>query len=150
MRTDSCESCFINDILLICVAFKKVHFRFGLEDTDIQFNFRNIFRYLSLFPIRIVNNFLLYFTFNPRSLLIAELEKHGSGSTTINDNKIRFPEVHLFVPIRLTGKLEFSLFLFYTNQCIFSDGPPLVRLLEKPVVLLLILGSGFGSIRLKM
>ena len=147
---DSCEYRLMNDILIIGVAFKKVHFIFGLEAPDIQFNFRNIFRYLSLFPIRLVKTILLYFTFSPRSLMISELEKHGSKSTTINDNKIRFPEVRLFVPIRLTRKLAFVLFLFYTNQCLFSDGPPLVRLLEKPVGILCLLVSVFGSSRLKI
>ena len=80
-----------------------------------------------------MDEFELYFTFNPRSLLIAELEKHGSGSTTINDNKIRFSEVRLSVPIGLTGNLAFALFLFYPNQCILLVGPPVYRIVGKSV-----------------
>ena len=56
MRLDSCEDRFMTDSLLVGVSFEQVHFRFGLETSDVQFKFMDIFRYLSLFPIRFVEN----------------------------------------------------------------------------------------------
>ena len=61
----SCKDRFITDSFLIGVAFKRVHFQFGLESPNVQFNFRNIFHSLSLYLIRLVENFAFYFLFNP-------------------------------------------------------------------------------------
>ena len=97
----------MTDSLLVGVVFKRVNFRFGLEAPDVQFNFRNIFRSLSLFMIRLVEFFSFYFPFNPRFLWIVELEKHGSGDATITDNKIHFSAVITSGPIRLTGNFNF-------------------------------------------
>ena len=59
-----CEACLMTYILLECVEFKQVHFRFGLEASGVQVEFRIIFRSLSLFMIRIVEEFLFSFIFN--------------------------------------------------------------------------------------
>ena len=45
----SCEYDLIVNSLLEGVAIKRVHFRFGLEVSDIQIRFRSIFRSLYLF-----------------------------------------------------------------------------------------------------
>ena len=37
-----------------------------------------------------MEQFTLYFPFKPRPMYIFELEKRGSGATTITENKIRF------------------------------------------------------------
>ena len=63
-----CEFRFMNDILLEDVAFKKVDFLFGLEDSNVQVKFKSLFCSLSLIPVRIVNKFLLSLSFIPRSL----------------------------------------------------------------------------------
>ena len=46
--------------LLEDVAFKRVCFLFGLEDSDVQVVFRSIFRSLYLFPIRLVEKFIIF------------------------------------------------------------------------------------------
>ena len=51
----SCEAGSAIDSLLKGEAFKRVRFRFGLEDSDVQVGFRSIFCYLSLFMIRLVD-----------------------------------------------------------------------------------------------
>ena len=86
----SCESRFTTDILLVDVAFKRVHSRFELEAPDVQFNCINILCSLSLSPIRIVEKFSFSFPFSPRLLYIFELTKNGSRAAIITDNKIRF------------------------------------------------------------
>ena len=141
---DSWEDRFTTNSLLVGVAFEQVHFRFGLEPPDVQFNFINIFLSLSIFPIRPVEKFALYFTFNPRSLYIVESEKNGSRATKKHDNKTRFSAALFSGPIRLTGKFAFELFNFYLNQCRFSGGPPLGGILANPVGLSRLLEAGLN------
>ena len=129
--------------LLISVAFKQAHFRFGLKASYVQFNFRNIFLSLSLFQIRLVEKISLYFPFNPILLYIVELEQNGSGSATITDNKTLFSDVHSPGPIRLTGKFAFVLFPFYPNQCRLSGGPPLGGLFANNVGFSRLFEAGF-------
>ena len=57
-----CESCFRTNSLLVGVALERVHFRFGLESSNVKFKFRNLLRSLSLFPIRLVE--ILYSRFH--------------------------------------------------------------------------------------
>ena len=57
----SCESGFMIYILLGGVTLKRVLFRFWLEDFDIQVEFRNILRSLSLFTIRLADEFEISF-----------------------------------------------------------------------------------------
>ena len=47
--------------LLKFVAFKRVHFIYILEAPDVQVEFIILFRYLSLFLIRVVDEFSIYF-----------------------------------------------------------------------------------------
>ena len=129
--------------LLIGVEFERVHFRFGLEASDFQFKLISIFFSLSLFPIRLVENFALSFSFIARLLYIVQLEKNVSVSALITDNKIRFSEVCSSGPIRLTGKFASVLFNFYPNLCILLVEPPLGGLLENPVDISFLLYSGF-------
>ena len=118
------ESRFMTNIPLVGVAFEQVHFRFGWGVLDVQFNFINISYSLSLFLIRLVDNFSISFPFEHISLYIAELARIGSESATITDNKIRFSEVCSYGPIRLTVKYTFMLFSFYPNQCRLLGGTP--------------------------
>ena len=50
------------------VALKRFHFRFVLEASDVQVEFRSFFRSLSLFTIKHMDVLKFYPTFNPRSL----------------------------------------------------------------------------------
>ena len=109
----SCEDGFIIDSLLEVMAFKLVQFRFSLEASDVQFKFRGLICSIYLLPIRLVDFFHSLSYFFPGSLFIVELaltvlkNKSGSDAATITNNKIRFSEVCLSSPIRLTVKLFF-------------------------------------------
>ena len=155
-RLYSCETRFINNSLLEDVAFKQVHFRFGLEASDIQIKFRILFRSLSLFVIRLVGGLSFFFLFSTRLLYIVELSwtvlqnKSGSGSATSINNKILFSVVCLSVPIRLIEKLSFVGFPFYHNQCRLLGEPPSSRLLANPVSIYCLREAGFYWIRFKM
>ena len=54
LNSSSCEYCFMTDNVLVGAELKRVHFRFGLEASDVYFEFRNLFCSLPLFPIRLV------------------------------------------------------------------------------------------------
>ena len=105
-------------------------------------NNRNIFLFLSLFMIRLVDNFAFSFSFNPIHMWIVESEKSVSGSAMITYHKIRFSEVHLYGPIRLTRESVFMLVPFYPNHCILLGGPSFGELLEKNVGLSCLLEIG--------
>ena len=130
------------------MVFKQVHLLFGLETSDVQVKFISLFRFLSLFPIGILEN-ISFFSFFPGSLYIVELElkllqtQSGSGATTIIYNKILFSVLCIYVPISLTGKFEFVLFPFYPNQYIFLGKPNLKGILVNPVDISLLLEDGF-------
>ena len=130
---DSCEDGFVTNSLLVGVAFERFHFRFGLEFSDVQVEFRNLFRSLSLSPITVVERIALSFPLNPRLMYIFELEEKGSGAATITYHKTCLLVVCPSGPTRLTGKFAFKLFPFYPNQCRFSGGPPLCGIIENPV-----------------
>ena len=68
LRLDSYEALFVTNSLLGSVASEGFHYIFGLEGPDVQFNFRNLFRSLSPFMIRIMKKFSFYFKFNPISM----------------------------------------------------------------------------------
>ena len=105
-------------------------------------NFRKNFRFLSLFLVRLVDNFAFSFLFNPTHMWIVESEKSVSGSAMITYHKIRFSEVHLYGPIRLIGKSAFMLVPFYPNHCILLGGPSFGEILEKNVGLSCLLEIG--------
>ena len=54
LRLDSCEAGFMVGSLLEVVAFKRVHLRFGLEASDVWVKFISLFRFHSLFPVRLM------------------------------------------------------------------------------------------------
>ena len=105
-------------------------------------NFRKNFRFLSLFLVRLVDNFAFSFLFNPTHMWIVESEKSGFVSAMTTYHKIRFSEVHLYGPIRLIGKSAFMLVPFYPNQCRLLGGPYLGELLVKNVGLSCLLEAG--------
>ena len=86
-----------------------IHFRSGLEDSDAQVKFRNLFCSLYLFLIRLVNEFSFSIYFVSGFLYIVELvlivlkNESGSGYATITNHKVRFPVVWLPGTMRLTG-----------------------------------------------
>ena len=71
---DSCEYGFMIDIPLEHVEFKRAHLLFGLEASDVQVKFKNLFRPLSLFTIRIADEFVFYFVLF--LYLLSELRTH--------------------------------------------------------------------------
>ena len=54
---DYSEDGLIIDSPLIGVAFKRIHFRFGWEDSDIWVKFRSLFHSLYIYSIRLMDKF---------------------------------------------------------------------------------------------
>ena len=136
------------DSLFGGVAFKRVNFRFGLEASDVQIKFINIFHYPYIFLIRLVDEFLLSFPFNPIPVYISEStlavlkSQSGSSAATIANSKILFSAVSFSGVTRLIGKFAFELFLFYPDQYRFLGGPILGGILEKPLDISRLLEDG--------
>ena len=134
--------------LLVGVAFKRVHYRLGWK----LLLFSSILEISSTLYLYFRSGLWKQFIFSFYLTLdycILLNQANGSGSVTTTDHKIRFLAVHSSVPIRLTGKFVFALFLFYPNQCILLVGPPVYRIVGKSVGISCLLETVFNWIWLK-
>ena len=59
---------FMINILLRGVAFKRVHLLFRMESSDVQVKFKNLFCFISIFLIFLVDGFPLSVFFVPGPL----------------------------------------------------------------------------------
>ena len=64
----SSEAGLIINRLLVGESFERINFRYGLEASDVQFKFINIFCFLSIFLVKFLGKFALYLTFNLKLL----------------------------------------------------------------------------------